>query len=291
MNFSQIQSALTDEEHMLLKRVGELCSRASDGSPAFSGFLTPRESYIISAFGYASSCRRDELTSQEHIGFFWGGYPDAERRLFAALPSFAAYSLPESDGFEGYTGEDLAGLAKDELDLCLKPLLIRKSGYVELSHRDYMGALLGLGIDRSHIGDIVLVDEGAVVFADPKIAGFIKTSLTGAGRDRVKVTDAEGELVLSRRFEPAGGTVASARLDAIVSELANTSRETAKELIRRGLVEHNYFTAADADAVVSKGDVISVRREGRVKGGKFIIDNVGDLTGKGRIRLAARRYI
>lgn len=288
MNFSNIQSALGDDERRLLSRADELRSRAAGGVPAFSGFLSPREIYILTAFGFKTKCRRSELSECDSIGFFWGGYPDAERKMYISLPGFAAYSL--SEGEDEVSEAELASLIGDELSDKLSRLLIKKSGYVELSHRDYMGALLGLGIERSHVGDIVLIDKGAVVFAEPKIADFLRVSLTEVGRDHVKITDAP-ELTLERHFDTVNGTVASARLDSVVSELTNASRETAKELIRRGFVEHNYFEADAPDALIDSGDIISVRREGKTKGGKFIIDRIDELTAKGRIRLAARRYL
>ena len=76
-----------------------------------------------------------------------------------------------------------------------------------------------------------------------------------------------------------------------MSEIANCSRETAKEMIRRGLVEQDHFPASDTDSPVSAGDVISIRHEGRVKGGKFIIDSCSELTQKGRVRLSVRKYV
>ena len=292
MNFSNIQSVLSDEERRLLARADELQSRAAGGTSAFSGFLSPREIYILTAFGHETKVKRSELTGEDQISFFWGGYPDAERKIFISIPGFSAYSLPDSDA-ETYSPAELSTLV-DDLDRHITSIFIKPSGYVGLSHRDYMGALLGLGIERDHVGDIVLVDSdavvGAVVFAELKIADFIRSTLVEVGRDKVKICEVPENITLSRSFEPISGTVASARLDSVVSELVKTSRETAKELIRRGFVEHNYFEAADADVPVTSGDVISVRRDGRVRGGKFIIDRADELTGKGRVRVIARKY-
>ena len=113
------------------------------------------------------------------------------------------------------------------------------------------------------------------------------------GRDTVKVQDItldEG-FDHQREFERISGTVASPRLDAVIAEIARTSRENAKLLISQGLVEHNHFTAAQPDREVTGGDIISVRKVGGTKGGKFIIDKINEPTSKGRIRLFARRYI
>lgn len=280
---------MSDEERMLVRRAEELRDRAAGGSAACTDFLSPREAFILASLGFETRRSRSELSSEEQFGFFWGGYPEAQRRLYICLPGFYAYSLPDSES-EAVEPSELAKLF-DELSEHLTAIYIKKSGYVELTHRDYMGAILGLGIDRSRIGDIVMTEEGAVVFAEPRIADYIRSSLSEVGRDHVRLEAVPKDIKLSQSFEALSGTVASARLDSVVSELANTSRETAKELIRRGLVEHNYFEASATDSPVSSGDVISIRREGRVKGGKFIVDSADELTAKGRIRLTARKYL
>lgn len=288
MNFSMIQSSMNDEERLLVRRADELRQRAASGSAACTGFLSPRESFILSALGFETHKKASELSSEEQFGFFWGGYPEAQRKIFICLPGFYAYSLPDEDA---EVDEALLSGLFDELSEHLTSIFIRKSGYVELTHRDYMGAILGLGIDRSHIGDIVMTDDGAAVFAEPRIAEFLKASLSQIGRDHVRVEPLPEGITLKQSFEPMTGTVASARLDSVVSELVSTSRETAKELIRRGLVEHNYFESSSTDQSVTSGDVISIRREGRVKGGKFIIDSADEVTAKGRVRIIARKYL
>ncbi len=275
---------LSDEEQLLVRRAGELSARAED-APAFTSFLTPRERFILT--GLALHGR--PLDAEYGVRFFWGGFPGAERTILCMLPEWYVYQI--EDGV--FTEEKLAAACSEALAGQIVPLRIRTSGYVKLSHRDYLGSLLGLGLDRSVIGDILPDDEGAVVFMTPKAAAFVKDTLISVGRDKVKATDAslpEG-FVFERSFETVTGTVSAARLDAVVSELGRVSRETAKELIRQGFVEQNYFTAADADDEVNAGDVISVRRELKCRGGKFIIDSLDERSAKGRLRLAARRYL
>lgn len=299
MNFASLQSAITDEERMLLRRCEELASRAADGSPAFSQLLSPREQLILRVLGPASrQPTRANLALDDSICFFWGGYPEAERAIFCALPSYFAYSLPESCGADDADSSaslisGLAAAASDELSGALRLLRIKSSGYVNLTHRDYLGSLLALGLERSVVGDILPDEGGAYVFAAGSVADFIKSELVSIGRDRVSVSDAvlpDGH-VFTRQFESITGTIASARLDAVISELGRTSRETAKELIRRGLVEQNYFTAAEPDAPVENGDVVSIRREGRIRFGKYLIDSLDEQSAKGRIRLKARKYL
>ncbi len=276
-----LTSLLSDDEQRLLGRVDELYSRADDGVIGFSNFLNMRERFIIENQRHA--ILKGDDTSP--LCFFFGGYPDAERTLLCVMPSYCRYSLTE--------GNTLGAAFRDELTEVITPLQIKTSGYVKLAHRDFLGALIGLGIDRAAMGDILPNDDGAIVFVSPSVATLIKNELTYIGRDKVKVADVTlpDDFTFSRQFEKIGGTVASARLDAVVSELARTSRESAKSLIDGGFVEHNYFTATRYDREVTNGDVISIRKTGATKGGKFIVDKIDELSMKGRIRLAARRYI
>ena len=106
--------------------------------------------------------------------------------------------------------------------------------------------------------------------------------------DRVKVARAvlPAGYEIVRKFKPIADTVASARLDGVVTALCNLSREAAKEKILSKEVEQNYETAEKTDIPVSAGDVISVRGVG-----KFEVDSVSDPTKKGRFRLIAKKYI
>ncbi len=276
-----ILSRLTDDEMRLLKRCEELFSRAENGVPSVTQFLSPREQYIIKN-RLSAMFLTDE---SDPLCFFFGGYPSAQRRMLCTLPAYCRYTLTDGDG-------EISAF-RAEFPHAIIPLRIRSGGYVNLTHRDFLGALTGLGIDRSVMGDIITDDDGAIIFVCETIAEFIKNELVYIGRDKVKVCDIAllEDFDRAPDFEAVRGTVASPRLDAVLSELACCSRETAKTVIRQGLCEHNYFTAAAADAAVSDGDVISCRKTSGCKGGKFIIDSLDELTSKGRIRLAARRYI
>ncbi len=276
-----LTSLLSDDEQRLLGRVDELYERADSGVIGFSNFLNMRERFIIENQRHA--ILRGDDTSP--LCFFWGGYSDAERAILCVMPAYCRYSLSEDVA--------LNAAFREELSDVITPIQIKTSGYVNLAHRDFLGALVGLGIDRAAMGDILLSDDGAIVFVSPSVAAFIKNELTYIGRDKVKATDVTlpDDFAFLRQFEKIGGTVASARLDAVVSELARTSREAAKSLIDSGFVEHNYFTATRYDREVTGGDIISIRKNSATKGGKFIVDKIDERSAKGRIRLAARRYI
>ena len=276
-----ISSLLTDSEELLIKRCKELFLRADEGVAGASHFLNLRERFIIEH--QLSSIFSDDETSP--LCFFWGGYPNAERTILWCLPSYCRYQLTDDIPMQAAFKEDFT----EEL----MPLRIKTSGYVKLAHRDFLGAIIGLGIDRTVVGDILPDSDGAVIFVSASIAEFIKSELTYIGRDKVKVQNVTlpEDFDFERKFEKVHGTVASPRLDAVVSELARTSRESAKGLIHEGLVEHNYFTASESDREVANGDIISIRKSSGTKGGKFIVDNLDERSSKGRIKLAARRFI
>ncbi len=276
-----LTSRLSDEDRLLLRRAEELFFRSGNGTVAVSQFLNPREIFIIK--NMLPRIFSDDESSP--LCFFWGGYPQAERALLCCLPSYFRYMISEEISPQA--------ASKEELSAAITPLRVKTSGYVRLSHRDFLGATVGLGIDRSALGDILLDDEGAILFVAPSVAGLLKSELIYIGRDKVKTVSVTlpDDFSYSRAYEPIRGTIASNRLDAVLSEAAHTSRETAKELIRQGLVEHNHFAASEPDAPVFAGDVMSVRKVSNCKGGKFIIDRLDERSAKGRIRFEARKYL
>lgn len=274
-------SMLTDNERFLLRRCEELYERADGGVVGFSDFLNPRERFIIENQQGALFANDDSSP----LCFFWGGYPSAERVMLCFMPAYLRYSIGD--------GDTPQSALRDEISGAMTPIKIKTSGYVKLAHRDFLGALIGLGIERTAMGDIIVDADGAVVFAAPSVAQLIKNELTYIGRDKIKTQDIvlPDNFDYEREFERVSGTVASPRLDAVLSELARTSRENAKSLISEGIVEHNHFTAVHPDREVTNGDIISVRKKSGIKGGKFIVDSVDTLSSKGRVRLIARRYI
>lgn len=297
MRGSFAPDSLTDSEKLLKERCADLVNKADNGVISFSDFLSPREAYIISCAGLLPTVRKKDLSSNSPICFLYGGFKNAERKVFCALPSYFAYSLPQSinenaDDNAAIDSDVLCDAVREEFYNSFKAVRIIPSGFVDLGHRDYLGALLGLGIDRSATGDIVIKPDGAYVIAKPAISDFIISHLSEVGRDKVRAEAVKvgADFSADISFLEIFGTVASERLDSVLAELASTSREKAKALIADKLVEHNYFTASDCDAEVCCGDVISVKRASGIRFGKYIIDNIGEHTKKGRVKVVARMY-
>ena len=246
-------------------RLADLIRSADRGIPAPTAFLSPEE----------RAEAQDYLARQSLRYAVNGGYPDAERVMIVILPDY---------------------LEEDQVDWeeYFVPLALTTSGYVDLNHRSFLGALTALGIDRSAMGDILVLPFGAVVFVTPAIAAFLtdpSEPLDRVGKDKVLVRSAADYPQLlpaidayQRSFTLFSDVVASARIDCAVSAFARTSREKAKALISAGQVTHNHKLADRPDDSVSESDVISVRGVG-----KFQILSM-KTTQKGRIRIEAKQY-
>lgn len=262
----------TDELYgMLFARLDDLCRFSDDGIVGSSCFLSPRELHF--ARQYLSRKGRDTKFLE------WGGYNDAERKKIFFLPEYAesvdSYASLLEFGFE------------DEL----ATLVALGSGYRKIGHRDFLGALLGLGLRREVLGDILILDgdaPSALIICEKSVAEFIKNELKKVGSDTVKLRDFElsGDFCPERRFLHMSDTVASARADCVVAALCNLSREKARAAIEDGLLEVEYEKEERADRIISAPAVLSIRGLG-----KFRINSVSEPTKKGRLRLDADKYL
>lgn len=254
---------------MLLARAEELYRRAERGEITYTPFLTPGEQAELSRL----------FAGATDTWLLWGGYGEAERRRLFFLPPY----LAEAD--EPLRAACLAEVCGE----CMVALEIRGSGYRELAHRDFLGALLHLGVERDRIGDICVTEPyRAVLFCDRVLAGFFIENLTRVANDavRLSVVELPSDFDGGRKFAPVSDTVASPRADAVVAALANLSRERAQALFKEGLVEIDYACEMRTDRTVTEGSVVVIRGCG-----KFIIRSISDKTRKGRFRLLADRYV
>lgn len=247
---------------LLISITQDMIHRADKGIASHSNFLNQSESVILA--DYLSRNHPDCLYR------FYGGYTNAQRTRLFTYPDYYDF---------------------DELKTCVNAVEIWGSGYEELRHSSFLGALTSLGLDRSKLGDIVLKENSAVLFADETVVRFLLSEpkpLTRVARDKVKVLPfvVPDDFCINHQFKDIFDTVASPRLDSVVSSLCKVSRERAKSLILTGFVQKNYFESGKTDEIVSDGDIISVR-----KTGKFVICSVGEKTKKDRYKLIAKKYI
>ena len=275
---------LQPDIRLLYSRLDDLCRRGERGEAAVSPYLTPREAK------YARAHLSARIRSGTAV--LWGGYPEAERVRAVILPDYTEGLIaPEALALDPAAALCSAGL--DDLAEAVRSavcsVLVKGSGFRELSHRDYLGSVLGLGLERDAMGDILISDvHSAVLLTDARVGDFLMTALEKVAADTVRVSRLpEGTaLAGTRRLQPISDTVASERLDCVVAALCNLSREKAQLAVKAGIVELDYEVVEDCSAAVDAPAVISVRGYG-----KFAVHAFDGTTRKGRIRLVAGKYI
>ncbi len=264
--------------------------RESEYAVAVTDFLTPAEiaevysSFITRGGSGIARC------------FFWGGCRGAERCTAVFLPEWylpepdaPRHALPLDEARRDAFAAHLTEHPEILEEIPIRAIRIRGSGFRELSHRDFMGGILSLGIDRSTVGDIAVISEAeALVFALDKIAPYIVSELHKIGRDgvRAEVIDLPPDYVLPRRYETVDIAVSSARLDGVVRALTGKSREASADMIRAGLVELRYFATDNVSAEVKEGDILSIRGFG-----KYVVGETVGETRSGRVKIKCRKYV
>lgn len=244
------------EDRELLLRKLEDGILLSQKRPWFLGFLSEEE---------AAACG-DRLKRERALQYrFFGGYEEAERKILGIFPDF---------------------LAPEETLFPLSALTFTYRSELKLSHRDFLGSFMALGIERSTVGDILPGEGACVSFFSTELVDFIQQNLQKIGRVGVKVSKGiQVPLPAAHDFETLSGVVASDRLDCMVAFLCRTGRNKAAELISAGLVARNHRETLSVSEKLRERDVLSIR-----KYGKFIIDRLGPLTAKGRLAVQCRKY-
>lgn len=205
------------------------------------------------------------------LPLLWGGYGDAERRAAIFLPEYL-------------TEDEVKG---DEGPLSLLRVSVPK-GSPKLSHRDYLGSLMALGIDRGVTGDIIVREDGCDIVVMKDMADFIASEYSKAGRASLScdIRPLSSLELAEAKTEEIRDSVASVRLDAVCSAAFRLSRGRAQEAIRMGLVAVNGLQCVKPDYQPREGDRISMR--GR---GKAVLSRVGGVSRKGRLYIEIKKYV
>ena len=175
----------------------------------------------------------------------------------------------------------------DDIDFNEYITLIRIESVKSLSHRSVLGSILGLGIKREVIGDIIINENKCDVVVMKEISKFIVQNLDKVGRDKVKVEIKKLEEIIQAKDTSKSMviTVASPRMDAVISACFGLSRELSVESIRREKVFLNHLEVSSASKQIKDGDIISVRGQGRIK-----IESIDGETRKGRVKMCVTKY-
>lgn len=245
------------DKKLLASKIADI-SRAAEKycSPQFSAFLDPSSAAFV----------KNNIYSGSNIDFeFFGGYEDAERVVFCAKPDWI-----------------------EEVSYPIKPVLIKLKSRDVLTHRDYLGSILSLGITRDVLGDICIFENSALVFCKSDIADYIVTNLTKIGNKGVECGEFFGdfEKFVSKKVVRESINVASERIDAVICAAYKLSRSVCCELISQGRVNLNFEQCQKSDTKLSEGDLISVRGCGRIR---FI--GLGGMSKKGRLYVEIDRYV
>ncbi len=231
--------AANGDERLLLGRVWdkyEQCRRRN--IPVVTGFLSPAEQELVRRLMGALDVREGWL--------LWGGYDTAQRRQAHFLPDWQ-------------TEPDFETVAA-----------LRATFYEpnSLTHRDVLGSLMGLGVTRESVGDILVAEQSVDVLVTEEL---------GSGEAHA----AAGEKVKLLR-----DTVSSLRLDSVLSVGFSLSRSKAAEAVTSGKVQVNWADWQKPDRQVVQGDVLTLRGLG-----KCVLEEVGNQTKKGRVFITVKRYL
>lgn len=237
-----------------LKDAVRLCLKR--GFPCFVGFLNEHQVSLAKAY----------LKKEQQSNFsFFCGYQNGERAILGVCAN--------QEGIMDYM-------------FPLSPLTFSFKKEYALSHRDFLGALMGMGLKREAIGDILVESGRAVIFVKDEVKAFILTQIEKIGSVGVTISEDYIEpLPQPYSFKELTCTVASMRLDNIVSAVTGQSREKSSKLIKSGMVAVNAVVLDSVSREIKTGDKIAVRRKG-----KFIVSDMHGLTKKGRQKLTIKEY-
>lgn len=248
-----------EKEEFFIKRIRELANLSYRRDiVTFSDFLNLNEQNIVNN-------RKNQIPGV--VTECFGGYEQAERQMIAFHPDALAFTW-------------------EYPITCLKIEPKARKFSEDLGHRDYLGAVLNLGIERSVIGDILIQEHTAWIFCHNKIADFLVDNLDRIRHTAVKVSVVDNpEHYPEPQFALVTGTCSSVRLDALIALAFQASRSSMVSFIENGQVFVNGKLITSNGYEPKEGDIISVRGKGR-----FIFDGVSRQTKKGRNSVKLRRY-
>ena len=246
------------ENNELLRRAEDLLARClRSGAVTHTGFLTPAERYEI---------ERWAAHTPDCAAVFDGGRPECERTVCFFLPEWQ-----EAESFD--PAESLRAIRIT-------------AHFGSPGHRDYMGALLGMGIGREWLGDILIQGSQAWIFCLPSVQkhllGIEKVGRVSVTAEAVPLSAVPAP---ERKVKPKSFSVMSMRLDAVAAGLFDLSRSEAARRIEGGALQLNYQECLKTDQIVREGDILSLRGSGKGK-----ITGTGGTSRKGRLFVYGEVY-
>lgn len=262
INKQEILKCIKDKDDKILysKVLKQLIFCEKNYEKTFTEFLpTLKVSEILS---YINKYHIDQ-----NIKVF-GGYEGAERVIIGFCPEYL--EIEEKDFFI------------DILEITYNFKYSR-----ELTHRDFLGSIIGLGIDRSKIGDIIIEGNKAICFVEKSMSSYLEANLQKVGNTKVKikVCNLVDYNIPQPKYEEKCIIVASTRLDAVLGHSFNLARGKISDIIKGEKVFLNWTLETSVSKNIKENDIITVRGFGRIK-----ILNIVGKTKKDRIILNIIKY-
>ncbi|MBQ3000559.1 MAG: RNA-binding protein [Oscillospiraceae bacterium] len=249
--------AKTEDDRLLLARIWDKINAGIHKYRlASSGFLSPREQEMAQfLFGNVGGLH------------FWGGYDAAQRKCLIYLPDYL-YDIPEDD-----------------------PIVCLRATYYagdELSHRDFLGALMGFGVDRQCVGDICVQEGFCDFFVTREISDHLLREFTDVGRTKVKlqILPIEEFLPPEEKTETISDTLPSLRLDCVIASGFRISRSRAGEFIAAGQAAIDGLPCEKSDRAIAEGMTVSVRGLGKIR-----LSEIGNRSKKDRIFVKIEKFM
>lgn len=249
------------EDELLMSRLKDLAERAyKQNQYTFSSFLNIMEQSALTT----------NAREFAHMPYsLYGGYEGCERQVVR------------------FGSEDLLGYEIPFPIQCILMEPLIKKFADDFSHRDFLGALMNLGIERSMIGDIIIVEQAAYVFCMEKMTSYIVDNL-----DQVKHTHMKCSIVESlpkevfHSFEEISVIVASERVDGVAAKLLHLSRSQVLELFREKKVFVNARLCENNNYMLKENDIVSIRGYG-----KMIYEGIKYQTKKDKLSIQIKKYV
>lgn len=246
-----------DPDFIFEAHIRDICCKAQKtGFPVFTEFLSDKNIAIA-----------EKTAKKLHMEYvLWGGYEDANNKILSVFTDVR----PEKEDFP---------------IACIKISVTNKNA--KLNHGDYMGAIMGLGIDRNVFGDIIAYDTEAYVFVSDSLTDYFIDNLSDVGREKCIVTRlSEDHIVdIGNTLTERQIIVSSERLDCFVAAICKLSRDKSSEIIKRRLVFINGTQTDDPSRKLHENDKLVIRGFG-----KFMIGPVEGATHKNKLKIAIKKY-
>lgn len=246
-----------DEQPFIEMAIGWLREVENFYAPKLTDFLDPRERFIVESLTNGADLKMADF----------GGFSNGERQRALIFPD---YYVPEETDYE---------VAIFTVNYATK--------FLTLKHKDVLGSLMSLGLDRSKFGDIRMAEEEVQFAVAAELKDYMMVNFTSIGKAKVsltEVTDPESFIVVEDEWTESLQVVSSMRLDAVVAALLNVSRQKAVTFIRGEKVRVNWRTQTQSSLELYESDLLSIRGAGRYKvisiEGRTRKDKVRLLTGK-----------